>query len=621
MNPAAVLRGLKEKSVWIQDGMVFLACVLYLALKVRPTLILESQPPVFLLDNAFFTEFLKIPGGMIDWFSALFLQFWFSDVIGALLMTLAYWIVSYCTRLWMQTLTDNSPVHTIHLIPVGILLFLQGHYDFQFRIILSLVVNLIFLNAFIRWAPKRQVIRIVAGVVLSAFLFWSTGGAFLIFSVLVGLNEILVRRKIPGGLLFLALTSVLPAFGSATVFLATVNYSYLHNLLPDDRTVQWNIGVAVPVFYIIMALCIPAVTSIGKRARGKKSVGLFRYARLAIGWKVAAGTLLLLGGFLLFAWDYIDTTARLVLQMNKCVREGRWTEVLDSARHSHVTNPIISSQTNLALYQSGKLLDEMFAYPQNEGIGGLLMNSTWSLAWPEEASAVCWKLGLVNASLHWAHEAFEYKGSTPHILRQLGVVYMVKGEHRAAEMFFKNLHCVPFHGAESDHLMQLNDNPTAVALETEFKDIQASMPEKDVVTLGRSSPRELELLLNRNPGNKMAFEYLVACFLLNGSINEIFGVMPGFKAFRYNHLPVHVQEALILGAALTPKFDQNMLKGLVGITVYKHFMEYRQKIAKYRGNKSEAKRAMRKEFGDTYWYYAQFTMSAVRQAESQNDFQ
>jgi hypothetical protein len=198
---------------------------------------------------------------------------------------------------------------------------------------------------------------------------------------------------------------------------------------------------------------------------------------------------------------------------------------------------------------------------------------------------------------------------------------MVKGMHQAAGMFFKNLKRVPFHGEEADNLIQLNENPTAIALSNEFKDIQASMPEKDLVTLGRSSPRELELLLNRNPGNKMAFEYLVACFLLNGSINEIFGMVPGFKAFQYDHIPVHVQEALILGAAFTPKFDQRMLKGLVEASVVKHFMEYRQSALKYQGNKSEAKRAMQKEFGDTYWYYALLTRPAKRQSESQNDFQ
>jgi hypothetical protein len=621
MNPAVRMHGLKEKSVWIQESIVFLACFLYLFLKVHPTLILESQPPVFLLDNVFFKEFLNIPGGMIDWFSALFLQFWFSDLISALLMTLSFWIVSYCTRLWMVTLTDNSPVHTFQLIPVGMLIFLQGHYDFQFRIVLALIVNLVFLIVFIRWAPKRPVVRTVASLVLSIFLYWSTGGAFLIFALLVGLNEILVRGKIIGGFLSVAIALILPAIGFSTVFLVTKYFSYLHNLLPDDRSIQWNAGIALPAFYALAALCFAGVKFIGQRKLWKKIADLFGFARLAFGWKVAAGTLLLAGGFLLLAWDSVDTTARLVLQMNKCVREGRWTEVLDSARKSPVVNPIISCQTNLALFNTGKLLDTMFTYPQTEGTGGLLMNSTWCLAWPEEASNVCWKLGLVNASLHWAHEAFEYKGSTHQILRQLGKVYMVKGEHRAAGMFFKNLKRVPFQTDDSETLIQLNENPGAVASNAEFKDIQESMPAKDLISLGRSSFRELELLLNRNPRNKMAFEYLIAYSLLNGNLKEIFTMVPGFRAFHYDHIPVHVQEALILGAALTPKFDQNMLKGLVGAAVYKHFMEYRQSTLRYRGNKNEAKLGLQKEFGDTYWYYALFTRSAIRQSESQNDFQ
>jgi hypothetical protein len=621
MIPVAARYGLREKGVWIQEGVVFLACFLYLFLKVHPTLIIESQPPVFMLDNEFFQGFLKIPGGMIDWLSALFMQFWFSDVVSALLLTLSFWIVSYLTRTWMETLTDGSPVHTIHLIPAGVLIFLQGHYDFQPRIILALIVNLVFLILCIRWAPKHQVVRMVLGTVISALLFWSTGGAFFIFAVLFGLNEILSRKKYLSGFLFLSISAVLPAVGSAMVFLVTIHYAYLHNLVLEDQTIRWNVGIALPAFYIFATLCIAAVKFSGKRKLGKKIAGLFGYTQLAFGWKLAAGTLLLIGGTWLLAWDSVDTTDRLVLQMNKCVREGRWTEVLDSARQSPVVNPIVSCQTNLALFQTGKLLDTMFTYPQTEGVGGLLMNSTWCLAWPEEASNVCWKLGLVNASLHWAHEAFEYKGSTPQILRRLGMVYMLKGEHKAAGMFFKNLKRVPFQKEDSENLIQLNENPTALALATEFKDIQASMPEKDLVTLGRSSPRELELLLNRNPRNKMAFEYLVACFLLNGNIKEIFAMVPGFKAFHYDRIPVHIQEALILGAALTPKFDRNKLKGFVEASVYKHFMEYRQSSLKYRGNKSEAKQAMKKEFGDTYWYYAMFTRPAVRQSESQNDFQ
>jgi len=41
----------------------------------HPKLILELQSPAFLMDINFFKEFLQIPGGLIDWLSALSCNF------------------------------------------------------------------------------------------------------------------------------------------------------------------------------------------------------------------------------------------------------------------------------------------------------------------------------------------------------------------------------------------------------------------------------------------------------------------------------------------------------------------------------------------------------------------
>ena len=79
--------------VWIQECIILLACFFYLYLYVHPVLILEALPPVFLLDANFFNGFLQIPGGMIDWFSAFIMQFWFSDFVIALFLTFCFWII------------------------------------------------------------------------------------------------------------------------------------------------------------------------------------------------------------------------------------------------------------------------------------------------------------------------------------------------------------------------------------------------------------------------------------------------------------------------------------------------------------------------------------------------
>ena len=70
----------EKEEVRIQECLVFLACFFYLFFLVHPVLILESQSPVFLKESDFLSEFLKIPGRLTDRLSAVFIQFWFSDL-------------------------------------------------------------------------------------------------------------------------------------------------------------------------------------------------------------------------------------------------------------------------------------------------------------------------------------------------------------------------------------------------------------------------------------------------------------------------------------------------------------------------------------------------------------
>ena len=128
-----------------------------------------------------------------------------------------------------------------------------------------------------------------------------------------------------------------------------------------------------------------------------------------------------------FAERKINNNARLGLEINQSIKNEQWQKAQQTAMQCTIVNPLISSQANLALFQSGILLDRVFAFPQFYGAAGLIMDYDWSLKFPEIASNVYWRIGLVNESLHWAHEAFELKGPTPEILKQLGMAYMIKG--------------------------------------------------------------------------------------------------------------------------------------------------------------------------------------------------
>lgn len=604
---------LARKDVWIQECLVIGTCFFYFLFKIHPVLILESQPPVFLMDAGFLSESLKIPGGLTDWFSALIMQFWFSDFFSALILSLCLWIVTFLTRKWMEILYEKSIIHTFHLIPALLLYVLFCQYHFELRIVVALILNLAVLVLFIRWTPKQPTFRILLSAAAAIVLFWVTGGAFLTFAVLYGLNELIVKKQILSGFILISISFFLPFIASTFIFLVTLKQAYLHNQVIEDPTELLNVKCSVLGFYLLTFTFSLFIKSAVVQKKMKR-ITLIPYTL-----KLGAGVLLLLSGTILLEQRLCNPTIHLVHEINRFVKESRWSDVLEYIeKNPKIVNPIVLYQTNFSLQQSGILLDRMFAYPQIHGTAGLLMDYQWCTSWPEEASNVFWKLGLLSESQHWAHEAFEYKGYTSDLLKRLGMIYMLKGNNEAASRYFVNLRNVPFKNSIAENLIRINTNPSEIKQDADLSHIQACMLSEDVVYRGGPSSSQLELLLKRNPENKMAFEYLMAYYLLDGNLEEIYSNVSKFNLFGNSQFPRYIQEALIFGAAVNQKLDYNQVKNLINPLIFKRFMEYRQIILNHNGNNSIAKQYLRGSFSDTYWYYFMFIKPAAQKLKSQS---
>jgi hypothetical protein len=262
----------------------------------------------------------------------------------------------------------------------------------------------------------------------------------------------------------------------------------------------------------------------------------------------------------------------------------------------------------------------MFAVPQPLGTLGLLMDFDWCSASPEATSNLYWMLGLITECQHWTHEAFEQKGSTPALLKRLGMIYMLKGDTEAAKKYFLNLKNIPFHGKTAEDLLRLNENPSALAQDPEVNYFRSLMPVHNIALTGNSSLLQLEILLNRNPKNKMAFEYMIAYHLLTGNLPELMNHIPDFHALGYTQLPIHVQEAMLVFASQTPNFNVNILYSMVLRNTYERFVAYQQILQKYRGNISAARQELQSQFVDTYWYYLMYVRPGSRSSEEQHEY-
>jgi hypothetical protein len=597
-----------------QEYLIFAACFFYLLFFIHPVLILEALPPVFLLNWGFLGGFLSIPGGMTDWLSALLMQFWFSDFLISLFLTGSFWIVSLLTKKWLETVIEKRPVHTIHLVPACLLLILYSQYYFPPGIMLALIINLSVLNLFARWNTGRGGLRGASDFIVSALLFWITGAAFLVFVVLYGLQNLFFRKRIMSGLLLLVIQPLLPYIASQTFFLVPVREAYMHNLIFEIVTNLRLNAFILPAFF----LALPILVLIVKIPLLRKPIGKIGSYNLI--WKCAAGTFLLVGGSVILRQVSYNETVRVLLQIDRDVKEERWMSVIESVPEWPSVNGLFVFQTNLSLYKTGMLLDRMFAYPQQLGTTGLLMNFDLCSACSEQTSNLYWMLGLLSESQHWAHEAFEQKGYTADLLKRLGIIYMLKGYNGAAEKFFLNLEDVPFQGKTAEKLLRLNENPDQLAEDPDFNRIKSMMPVEDVPLTGNPSLLQLELLLKRNPKNKMAFDYMIAYHLLAGNVRAVVGNIFYFKALGYPQLPVHVQEALLIVASQTPNFDENIVYTMVERKTFERFVEFQKMLNENRWDLSAAKRELAKQYSDTYWYYIIFLRPPVKQPEEHNAY-
>jgi hypothetical protein len=599
-------------AVWSQEVIFFLSGFLYLLFIVHPVLSLEAQPPVFLKGVNFFHEYIIYPGGLTDWFSQYLMQFWFSDLICSLFIILCLWTLTLFTRLWIKKY-NNKFFHTFHLIPAAFLLVLQCQYEFRLSVTISVIVNLCFLYIFNLFSFKQSLWKLILSVILSALLYFVTGGAFFVFSVLVSLDYFFPKKKIIYGLINLIISIALPYLAFSTIVLVPIKQAYLHNLYFENQEITF-------LKYIILFFYLSFIIIFFVSRYFKSPSEISQNNRILTFVKIIAGIIIIAGIAYFLEQKTSNRTNRFVFQLNRCVKENRWQDVINLVdQNLAVTNPLVSYHTNLALYKKNILLDKMFTYPQTYGVGGLLMNYSWCSAWPEEASNLYWMLGLISESQHWAHEALEQKGYTPQILRRLGMIYMLKGNNEAAKKFFLNLNDVPFNKKETGYLIKLNEEPMLLENDKYFRYISSCIPTVDFVSLGEPSYLQLELLYKHNKKNKMAFEFLIAYNLLKGNLNEIVKYLPDFDELGYLSIPEHVQEALLLKAAISPKTDINHLNKFVLPMTFKRFLAFRKILMENHGDKYIAQAMLQARFGDTYWYYMMYSIPFALNQEIHNE--
>ncbi|OHB64617.1 MAG: hypothetical protein A2Y77_09215 [Planctomycetes bacterium RBG_13_62_9] len=269
---------------------------------------------------------------------------------------------------------------------------------------------------------------------------------------------------------------------------------------------------------------------------------------------------------------------------------------MQAARRSPDTYVVINA-VDRALYHTGRLGRDMFLYPQHPD-ALLLTGQDRVLAYWHKFDTLI-DLGLVNLAEKDLTECLETYGEHPLILERLALVNMVKGKTGAARIYLGALRKTLFHHKwASDYLARLDADPT-LSNDPEIQRLRAQCLRKDSTAGFYVTEMLLSTLVEQGGGNRMAYEYLMSWYMLNGQLPRFVQNVTKLSEFGYTDVPPLYQEAAVIYAYGTRK----PVPLVASPDAQRRIEHFSSIVNKYGRNRDAAFAELARDYAGSYLFY------------------
>jgi len=473
-------------------------------------------------------------------------------------------------------------------------------------------------------------LRVVLFLIICGILYWIAGSAALLFVALAVLSEFFNRGKILFVVLYLFLGAGVCWLLGVYVFELEAREVYLYSspfiqIRQNIEKANWarifeeSLFVVLPVIVLLvnsgrrMAKVRDTSRPAGRSTREKSSLAektLYNLFRGRLKWVVQILLLALVSVPSVFFT--FDRQTKRSVQIDYFSSRRMWPEVLAAAQEISMKRyfPFCSHSVNRALYYTGRMGDELFAYPQNYSAGDLVFSMIHggNVVFMDRAE-MCLELGLVSVAKKIAHEFLGGADNSPFILRQLALINIVEGQTETARFFLKALNRNLVYGKEAKDISKRFESDPQLERDKRIKHLRSVMMSTDYL-YGAYDEAWLEELLRINKHNKMAFEYLMSHYLLTKQLDKFIENLPRLDDFGYKSIPRHYQEAIVLYIGTTRK-NVDLGGRKISYEAVKQYNELNRVGAEFDYDGEVAWKALAPRFGRTYYFYFIFGLSGV----------
>lgn len=592
----------------------------FVAFVINPELHYFIQQSAFLTESSFFHQFSSYPGGIADYVSEFVAQFFYFKWFGSLLIVFIASLLGIIAIDLVQKIAGKVKLSfSVFALILLLSVLIQCNYYYPFYASIRLLFTFGFVWFFTWLILKFPAWRFAFLFLMAVLLFYLAGGAalfvFAISAVLIHIRFSKSKADFLILLLFAGFSAVMPLIAYKYLFL--VNFQLLYSVTHSKTPLIISYVPDIYLYALYSGLPVFLLTTLifnffrnRKANSGNQTSEKYKNVTNTISEKkrtVVSPALWLTGQFILFVllgvtgvYSAFDRDKKNLLNVLFSAANRDWDQVLKTAKNIPDYDLFTNVEFNRALANTGNLADSLFQFPQFAGSSGLFVDGAVTSDVPLLCSDQYYDLGFMHESQHWTFEAQTIFPNSPRLMKRLVQINLVNGKYQLAGKFLNRLNKNMLYRNWVAKYQKYIDDTSLVAKDPEFSGKRNCEPRESFT----ASVHDLKLmyLLDANPANKMAFDYLQSSTLLKGDLGLFFSQMNENPNFRKYPLPKSWDEALVLYYYVARKLPA---AGDVQFTRESkdRFSKFIKAMAPFGNDWQAAQKALKNEFGSTYWFY------------------
>jgi hypothetical protein len=550
--------------------LLFAAAAIYIEGKIVPQSLYYWNPVLFLKTFDFFREIAILPGGITTYGDNFLFQLTALPWLG----TLAIVAVSFLIGVFsFRIVAEITRVRLAFFLVVPLFFVLCTLNQFRVIPLTKLLAALVVADVFFRLPSKKVFIRVLLFSVISCVYMLTIYQFYWFFVALCMTNEILRREDRWRGALYAAIAMVillidyryfsyllhtkveapLAALAGSIQHCSTIEAILLAGLVLLAVAVAYKkraiSGIMLlPIFiigYVDLRTWLPSSKALFCLLLGAplaielfSSLKIWKSIRRPVWTRAAAIVFLSLLGALTISRTRNEYWSS-VFKLNLFSAKQQWSDVLQETKKPSLAyaSPIFVSPFIFeALHYTGRLPDDLFKYRHlyppyavnvtPEALREDMEQGKYMVNLQQNAR-VCFELGLINYAELTAFDVLEYRGDLLTSFQLISLIYLLKGNYEASRPFLAMIQRNLLSSAWADRYLAYVADPKRMEGDGYLMSIKSRMLVTDdpIDSLAKRPPffEIAHRLVEHNPENVMAREYLMSSYLLNGQIAKIYG--------------------------------------------------------------------------------------------------